>query len=336
MLMERVAPMRVQAIPEDLVTQLAEAVCRIAHSYERSGRPHDAVQLLESALAFGEQDQHPRDRALLMATLGGIIWKRGCFAQAFALLQKARRLAMAADYKPALACALYHLGELAYVRFFLMQEGGLEDAFDYHECCLVLRQEMADLPGITLSLSRLGALHEWLRDYDRALAYHQQAVQLALEIDYAPGLVRPYMHMGGSHRRKGNLRTALAFYQKALDISQEAGIQEDVVFGLLNVGLAEYRLARDPKVAEECFRRALGMAEQLDFKMAVGRACRELADLYASERDGRRAVRYLDRLVRLADETGYRLFSKWAQRRIEEIRGNQECPDSVVVSSKEG
>ncbi len=260
------------------------------------------------------------DQARLMVDRASKVWKSGSFDEALDLLTRARQLAAAAGDKSCLADALYHLGELAYVKALMMQAGEIKDALALHEQCLALRQEIPDLPGVTLSLSRLGVLHERLSAFDAALAYHKKAIALAEEVAYPLGLIRPYTHIGGHHRRNGDLRTALTFYQKALDISLEVDSREDIVFGLDNVGLATYRLDGDAETALGHFRRALEIAKQIDFKFAIGRTYHALAEVYFSEGDMEQALQYARRLAQLSLETGYRLFLEPANRCIEEIR----------------
>jgi tetratricopeptide (TPR) repeat protein len=304
----------------DIYTRLADAVSEAARRYEMLGHTRQAVGLLRWTLEFGEQDGSLQGKALLMADLGGIIWKQGHFDEALELLTEARRLAETVGDKSCLATALYQLGELAYVRAFMMQEGELQDALAYHEKCLALRQEIGDRPGITLSLSRVGVLYERMKEYEKAMAYHERAIELAEEIGYPRGTIRPYTHIGGGHRRNGDLRTALTFYRKALSIAQEIDSYENIVFGLANVGWTMYRLDGDFETAWGCFRRALELAEGMDFKFAIGRAYHVLGALYFNEGDMERALEYFEKLARLAVETGYKFFSGPANRHIQEIK----------------
>jgi tetratricopeptide (TPR) repeat protein len=305
-------------IPQDLCTELSRSVSAIARHYEMVGRGKDAVGLVESTLKFSAPDLDPRDRALLMADLGGMIWKQGHYVRALALLEEAKGLAQEGL---ALATILYHLGELAYVQVFIMQSGGdLQEALAYHEGCLALRQEIGDQPGVTLSLSRVGVLYERMDEDEKALAYHEKAIELAKEIDYPRGMIRPYTHIGGGHRRNGDLQTALRFYQKALDISEEVDSREDTVFGLANVGWTAYRLDGDFETALGRFQRALEIAEAMDFKFAIGRAYHVLAELHSSAGDGERALEYFEKLAQLSEQTGYKIFSGVASKRIKEIK----------------
>lgn len=303
----------------DVYTGLASAVSSAARRYEMLGHTRKAVQLLRAILEFADQGGSPSGRALLMADLGGIVWKQGHYDEALELLAEAKTLAEMAGDRAVLATVLYHLGELAYVKVFMMQAGELEEALVYHEQCLVLRREIADRPGMTLSLSRIGVLHERMQKYDVALAYHDQAIEIAEAIDYPLGTIRPYTHIAGSHRRSGDLHTALTFYQKALDISREAGSHEDIVFGSINVGWATYCLHGDSETALACFQSALKMAEQIEFQFAIGRAYYVLAEMYLSEGDGDQALAYFEKLARLSAETGYKLFEGVANKKIKEI-----------------
>jgi tetratricopeptide (TPR) repeat protein len=307
-------------IPPDLIAQLAVTVSETARRYETMGRPRDAVRVLETALTFGAPDLQPRDRALLLADLGGMLWKQGRHQEAQVRLAEARDLAAETGGRRALATALYHLGELAYVRAFLMGTGELDEAMDYHGQCLALRREMGDQAGVTLSLSRIGVLHERLGDQRQALANYQAAIQLAREIGYPPGLTRPYTHLGDHHRRQGELQTALVYYWRALTVAQEHHLQEDIALGSINVGWMAYRLTHDFEAAVGHFEHARRIAERLNFKLVLGRAYEALAELY--DRVGKRqeALDHYLLLVDLSARAGYRRFLEPATRRLQALR----------------
>jgi tetratricopeptide (TPR) repeat protein len=162
-----------------------------------------------------------------------------------------------------------------------------------------------------------------MKAYEKAMAYYEQAIGLAEEIDYPLGLTRPYTHIGGSHRRNGDLQTALTYYQKALTINQEIGNCEGIVLGLDNVGWATYRLGGDFEAALKHFQRALELAEQMDFKFAIGRTYHVLGELFFREGDGAQALEYFERMAQLSLETGYKSLLGLANSRIEEI--NQDA-----------
>jgi tetratricopeptide (TPR) repeat protein len=307
----------------DVQASLAGAVSGAARQYELLGQAGKAVRLLKSMLEFSDWDGSPQGKALLLADLGSMIWKQGHFDEALELLAEAKALVERTEDRPLLATALYHLGELAYVRKFMMQAGELEEALVYHERCLAIRREVQDQVGVTLSLSRIGVLHERMEEYEVAMAYHEQAIELAEEIGYPLGTIRPCTHIGGSHRRRGDLDTALTFYQRALAISRQAGSHEDTLFGLINVGWAKYLLDGDSETALSHFQSALEMAEQTGFKFAIGRAYAVLAETYLSEGDSQQALAWFEKLANLAIETGYRLFGEVAKRSIEGIRAKQ-------------
>jgi tetratricopeptide (TPR) repeat protein len=310
-----------------LAQALAESYAQVSASMSETARlgaivgaSGQVVPLLRDTLEAFALDGVTRGKALLMAELGGIIWKQGHFDEALELLVEARALAEEHGEKPALATALYHLGELAYVQAFMMGSGDLDEALAYHQQCLALRRELGDDPGVALSLSRLGVLYERLKDNDRALALFERAVELAEEIGYAYGLIRPYTHIGGSYRRRGDLRTALDLYRQALAISQEIEAAEEVVFGLNNVGWALYRLEGDVEAALEHLRPALEIAQEIDFIFAECRCYHSLGELYFREGDGAQALPHFQKLASLSAGAGYEPLHRLAEGRIQELQ----------------
>lgn len=258
--------------------------------------------------------------ALKLAEHGGEIWKHGDYDEALTLLAEAQQLAEAAGDEFALATAFYHLGEMAYIKAFFMQDGDVSQAMDFHQQSLALREEIDDQPGTAISLSRIGVLHERDQEDDRAMACYKRAISISDEIDFPQGMIRPYTHIGGYHRRNGNLPAALDYYQKALTISEEIKDQENVVFGLCNVGWFAYRQDGEKEKALARFNRALGIAKRLDFKFAIGRVYHVLAELFWNEGDSDQALAYFEKLSQLAHGVNYKMLSDQADRRIAEIK----------------
>ncbi len=268
--------------------------------------------------------QQPQTDALKLAERGGETWKHGDHDGARALLTEARQLAEAAEDKHALATVLYHLGELAYIRAAFMQAGDPQQAMDYHQQALALREEIGDQSGTALSLSRIGVLHERTQDFDRAVECFERALSISEEIGFPRGTIRPYTHMAAHHRRNGDPKTALALDQKSLEISEEIDDQESIVFGLTNLAGAAYRLQGDTETAIKHFRRALTIAEKRDFKLASGRIYHDLASVHQREGDLVQALAYLEKLSQMAHAVNYKMLSGLADRRIAEIKNKTE------------
>ena len=259
-------------------------------------------------------------QALQLAERGGDTWKHGDYDKSLALLTTARQLAEASEDKYALATALYHLGELAYVRAFFMGEGDFRQAMDYHQQSLTLREEIDDQPGVALSLSRIGVLYEREQAFDQAMDCFKRALALSEKIDFPQGMIRPYTHIGAYHRRNDDLPTTLSFYQRALAISEEIGDQENIIFGLCNAGWLTYRLEGDREKALAYFYRALEIAKDLGFQFAIGRAHLVLAEFFWSEGNAEQALIYFKKLSQMAHALNYKMLSDLADRRIAEIK----------------
>ncbi len=152
------------------------------------------------------------------------------------------------------------------------------------------------------------------------MACYERAIKLSTEIEFPQGMIRPYTHIGAHRRRNADLQTALTYYQKALRISEQVEDQENIIFGLCNVGWATYRLERDFKMAITRFTRALEIAEGLGFRFAIGRAHHALAELFWEQGDSAQALIHFEKLYQLADSVNYKMLSETAEQRIAEIK----------------
>lgn len=291
----------------------------ISEIHERTGQWDQAVNLLQFMLEVVNKTEDKKSEAKLRVLLGDLLWKRGAFDEARAILQEADLLAKEiSDYKIQGDC-FYHLGELYYVEAVVMRKRDHTAALEYHDKARALREKSGDREGFVQSLSRLGTIHEHMGELDQALEYHNKAIEIAQEINYDRGLYRPITHIGAFYRRQGDLKTALTHYQRALEVCRRINDKQGLVFALGNVGRTLFDL--DEKTFDDSLqlcREALKIAERLDFKLAINRTLMIIGNVYVN-RDQDKAKEFFQRVRDNAVKTGYEAHRLLAEKRIAEL-----------------
>jgi tetratricopeptide (TPR) repeat protein len=293
---------------------LTDTILTIAQVHERNGRWHFALHLLK--LCMRMVAAHKVQKARLQARAGDLLWKLGEMSEAAAMLQEAQVVAAHANDKPTLALALYNLGEIYYVKQFLMLNGNHQLALDTHQQTLALREQINDQAGMAHSLSRLGVIYERLGDDDKAAKLYHKAIAISKAIDYPRGKTRPLTHIGAYERRQGDWPKALGYFERALTISQEAGHQEAITFALGNVGETLYHVNGDIRAALDYCRQALAIARRLDFKLAIARTLFLMGMLYKAHGDFDAARDYWRQTVEAIEPFGYQALSRAALKKL--------------------
>jgi tetratricopeptide (TPR) repeat protein len=296
----------------------AHSILELAPRYELDGHWGEAIRLLKSGIgmANGKTVNQPL-KARLQAMLGGLLWKVGDMTTAVTHLEEAKTTATTAGDQNTLADALYHTGEIHYIRHFVMLAGDVHQAMAAHEESLAIREAINDEPGVTHSLSRLGVIFERLGEDELALARHNRALALSEQIGYKRGMTRPLTHIGAFYRRQGDLEKALSYFQQALEINQEIGCQEGMVFGLVNVGSANYQIHQDADETMIAYLRALQIAEKIEFKLAIAHVLFQISVLYESQGLNEIASSYCHKIIQVVKPIEYAIFLNLAMEKLQ-------------------
>jgi len=287
-----------------------------------SGRWTEAEALLRELLC-GEPEPKPgaagSDRALLLADLAEITWKRGAREEAHRLLVEARELALAADDPFALGEVLYGLGELAYVESFFLQTGEPGEARRLHEEGLAARRRAEDRAGEALSLWRIGVIEEREETLDVARTCYEEAIRIAEEID-APSIVsRAITHLGGLDRRTDDPQQALACYRRALEIDERIDFQQGILSNLTNQAMIRWRMGETPDAILPDLLRALAMAVRSGFGLLEARVRFGLGRVLVDRGDLEAGREHLLETARIAERFDIALLADAAKQELENL-----------------
>jgi tetratricopeptide (TPR) repeat protein len=300
-----------------LTSELVETIREAAIRLEHDGRSAKAVRLLERLLKAGNPSLQPVEKARLGAALGGMVWKQGHVAKARGLAAAAVELAEESGDAGALSEALFALGEVAYIEAVYMGRGELGDAMAHHRRALDVRRETGDRRGASLSLSRIGVIHERMDEHDEARACYEEALRIAEELDFPEGMSRPFVHLGAAKERAGDLAGALADYRRSVAAVRRAHDVHALAFDLCNVASAAYRLDGELEPAIERLREALDLAEGMGFKLAELRVHQVTGDVYAAAGRTEDARREYEAAIGIGVAAGFERFADFVRERLD-------------------
>lgn len=313
-------------IAADQYEKLTLSIIKVVTEHEHHGRWHEAIHTLKMGLKMTRGARHNKKyEAQLQARLGGLLLKQGEFGTALALIKKAKATAEQVDDAAALAIALYHLGELHYVKCFAMLVGNHYQTLDYHTQALRLRETLQDDKGVVQSLNRIGLIYERLGEEEQAAAYYAQAMQLSEKIGYQDGLTRPAARVGIYHQMRGEWPKAQQYAQYVLVIRTETQDQEGLIFALHQMATITMQWCKNFGRAMAYARQALAIAEELEFKLAIAQTLFLIGRLYEMNGQQTDAVAYFLDTAELADAYHFESISRPALAKIATRRAPVEC-----------
>ncbi len=299
-----------------LATELVTAIREAAIQLEHDGRPEPAIRLLKDVLRLGDARLPTVDTTRLRAALAGMLWKRGRMEKARVLATDAVKLAEEVGNPEALSEALFALGEVTYIEAAYMGRGTIDEALELHLRALDLRCEMGDRRGESLSLARIGVIHERRDEHDRAQARYEQALRIAEEIDFPGGTFRPLVHIAVAKDRGGDLPGALVEHRKSLAAARRARAAYALTFALSNVAVTAHRLDGKLDSALELLDEAEGLAREIDAKLSLCRVPLMRGDVYGAAGLEEEARRAYEASIRAAEAAGFLPLVEYVNERL--------------------
>ncbi len=298
---------------------LAVLIRRTAEQLEHDGRSGLARDLANALFEDERLEGPPAERAHAHSLLANIELRQGAFGSAAEHATEAVALAERSGDSEALSAALYAQGEVEYLEGAWRETKPLDEALRLHERCLEIRREAGDVAGVSISLSRIGVIHERLGDQERAVACYEESLEAAEAADFVEGTSRNLVHLGGAEDLAGNLEAALDYYERSVLASRPSHDVRSLAFDLCNVASALARLGGDLAKASECLVEARSLAEGMDWKLGLIRVMQIEAYVSKAGGDASAARTTLQAAADLSRRYGFAAFERRLSEQIEEL-----------------
>ncbi|MFW9915298.1 MAG: tetratricopeptide repeat protein [Candidatus Thorarchaeota archaeon] len=180
-------------------------------------------------------------------------------------------------------------------------KGEQDQAMDYFQQSLAMRQEFGNKNDIAVSLRNIGVIHGNKGDVEQAIEYHQQALKLFQEVGNKARIGRCLTNIGTFHQGKGELDRALEYCQQGLALFQELDNKGQMAYSLGAIG-GIYFAKGDLDRALEYWQQGRSIVEELGNKWAIANSLNGIGVLYWHRGDVDRALEHVEQALAIWQE----------------------------------
>jgi tetratricopeptide (TPR) repeat protein len=292
-----------------------------------------ALQFANQAIAFSQKQQYSSGITTIYVLLGGLYANDGDFPKSLSYLQKAADIAKKENNTREQGAILYNMSTTYY------DQSAYDKSFEAGIAALNIKKELKDTIGIAKCYRLLAEVYSYKHDYEKAESFiadgitllRGQKVPLSLArmltsagninieagkytaalkflkeaetyIDSTGGDViaqSVYNNIGRCYDRMGNTGEAERYYLLALNAPDTGNRLAEVI---LTNNLGQIYLTRGKnELAEKYLYKALAMAKEINSVEDIANIHSNLADLYISKKDFRKAYEHKDLYIAYAD-----------------------------------
>lgn len=204
-------------------------------SFWERGYLGEGCACLSGLLAIAPGDQDPVVRARALRGVGTLVYRRGDYPQARALLEEALALQRRLGNRLEISRCLTNLGNVA------QSQRDASTARVLYEEALALKRELGDQQGIALVLNNLGIMARDEGDGLRARTLYEQGLAIQQSLGNHGAVALLLINLGGTACDRGDHRAARALFEESLTIYQELGDRHKIASlleGFATVALA--------------------------------------------------------------------------------------------------
>lgn len=247
--------------------------------YLSKGEYDGAIEFLQRHLAVSEQIGEQLGVASSSGNLGLVYYAKGEYDTAIEYLRRYLKIAEEIGDRRSIGQASGNLGRVYHYK------GEYEKARELYYTYLKTSQEIGDKRSVGIVSVDLGFLNTETGELDKAAEYLLQAETILKEVGDKSTLIAAYTRLGELKNAETNLKGlsikvkgALEYVARALELAEELDSQPDratcyLVYGKL------YTTALDFENAEENFKKAIEMFDELKIRKSLADAYLEYAQM---------------------------------------------------------
>jgi tetratricopeptide (TPR) repeat protein len=317
-------------------TSAFEALYAIARAYYCQGRLAEAQHLLRMSLDLAEAPEvRPQLRLKLLLLYAQILILELFLSNlesslVFSTISDAKQLAEAIHDQKGLADALSLLGQAHYFVKVVISlntgvpldssqaEGKFDEAQNYQQQALELREALQDTRGASESHFFIGNVCQRWQQYDLAKQHFIQALQIAGQYGHIYEKTEPSRHLAFLAFTEGDLDQALNYALQALAFREEARFKP--YLPLDHLLLSDIYLKRkDPAKALPHTQQALALAEEMGFKKLLVLSLIGLGDVQVALKEEAPACTSYEKALGLAQEVQSAMYIARANQRLQSL-----------------
>lgn len=252
---------------------------RLGRVYRAIGQLEEAMRHLGTGHALFDAAGDRRGVASSLDDVGKVHWMRGAYESAERFMHGSLELRRELGDRRSIALSLNNLG-LVY-----QDSGRFDQALEAFNEALTIRREIGDAPGMAQTLNNLGTIHQDNDDHRRASEVWKEALEYARRVGDRMREAVILTNLGESSYRQGQPADAIAVLSEAERISATLGdriLEAEILRGLAKA----HMLLTDLEAARSYVGRSVALFEQARSKPFLGVALRTLAEVEAAGESG--------------------------------------------------
>ena len=267
----------------DMAPGYAETRFGLAWAQVMSGRPDDAITLLEDALAKGESEDDPEAMGMTHSILGVAYRNSSRPSEAIEHFDLSLQFREQAGDERGRSVTLENLVSV------YLDLGDMDRALDAQEKALAIAREIGDREGESSTLLNIGITYKFTGQLDKALVSFRESMEIEMERQDHVSLAVSLDNIAEVYRIKGQYGDAIVYLEQAKSHLAQSGDRSEQEMNLIYTGRLR-RVQGHFEQALEAFMAALPIAQEIEDQMGVAVIQEDLAEIYA--RQGRYADAY--------------------------------------------
>ncbi len=183
------------------------------------------------------------------------------------------------------------------------RQGKLDQAKNYLESSLIIREQLKNNSEIASSLINLGVINWQLGELNLAENYFQRSQKLFDQLGNLREVSSCLSNLGVICRYRGELDRAEEFYQQSLTIDKQIGNQQDIASSLSNLGVIFSQRGELDK-AEHYYKMSLELDRKIGNSRDIALTLNNLGIIYWRNGDFDKAERYVKDSLLLSEQIG--------------------------------
>ncbi|MHA1910865.1 MAG: tetratricopeptide repeat protein [Candidatus Kariarchaeaceae archaeon] len=182
-------------------------------------------------------------------------------------------------------------------------KGELDQALDFFKRSLVIREKIGNKQNIASSLNNVGLVHRRNGEFELALDYYKQSLLLREEVGNKLEIAGSVNNIGTVYSRIGEFDQSLFYYKKALVIREEIGNKQDIAASLNNIGIV-YHDRAELIQALDFYNQALKLYNQIGNEQDISMCLNNIGELYEDKGELDQALTHYQRSLAIRKKIG--------------------------------
>jgi len=176
-----------------------------------------------------------------------------------------------------------------------------DNALEYYQGSLKLREEVSDNRGVSVSLTNIGMIYSIRGDYPTALEYYMRSLKIVEDISDKVIMASILNSIGKIYKYQGNYPRALNYYQQSYEISKENSDKKGMANILNNLGSIYMNQGLYPKAIDH-YQRSFKIREEISDKRGMAGVLNNIGLIYFYRNEYVKALDYFQRGLIIKEE----------------------------------